>query len=186
MGDCYFLLSAILCNESSRREKWLRIKEIITQQANSDDGMAGHIQPLIPGHQLGSESPDALPALVVPGSGIGRSEPTPGRCQCPRKKENACRAVVGWRVGLGLGRQTTAGLGQDILCWEAVLRCALHHPRRSPHCLSILSKMSRNEEVFSYFYLVSLWNVLSLLFIKILHFKISRFFNHAIFLSRRP
>ena len=37
--------------------------------------------------------------------------------------------------------------------------------------------MSVNEEVSSYFYLMSLWNLLSLLFIKILHFKISRFLN---------
>ena len=46
--------------------------------------------------------------------------------------------------------------------------------------------LNQNEEVSSYFYLISLWNVLSLLFIKILHFKIHRCFNHAIFLSRRP
>lgn len=123
MGDYYFLLSVILSNESARRERWLRIKEIITQQADSGDGMAGHVQPLISGHQLGSKSTVALPALVVSSSGTGRYEPTPGRCQCPWKKENAYRAVVGGRVGLELGRKT---LQQDLgriscvgeLCWD--------------------------------------------------------------------
>lgn len=126
-----------------------------------------------------------LPWLCLAQELGGMSPHLEGASALERRRMPTGQWWVEGRTGAGK-KNSAAGPGQDILCWGAVLRCALYHPRHSSHHLSILSKMSRNEEVFSYFYLVALWNVLSLLFIKILHFKISRFFNHAIFLSRRP